>query len=47
MKKYAFLLLGLLGAAPAPAQQPTRKVVFIIVDGIPADVLEKASTPHN
>ena len=46
MKKYGFLLLGLLGAAPAPAQHPTRKVVFIIVDGIPADVLEKAPTPN-
>jgi hypothetical protein len=46
MKKYGFLLLGLLGTASAPTQQPTRKVVFIIVDGIPADVLEKAPTPN-
>ena len=46
MKEYGFLLLGLFGTAPAQAQQPTRKVVFIIVDGIPADVLEKAPTPN-
>ena len=46
MKKYGFLLLGLLGIAPASAQQRTPKVVFIIVDGIPADVLEKAPTPN-
>ena len=46
MKEYGFLLLGLFGTAPAQAQQPTRKVVFIIADGIPADVLEKAPTPN-
>jgi hypothetical protein len=28
------------------AAQPTRKAVFILVDGIPADVIEKVNTPH-
>lgn len=42
------LLLTTLSAHLAPAQTPqkTRKVVFIIADGIPADVLEKAATPN-
>jgi predicted AlkP superfamily pyrophosphatase or phosphodiesterase len=46
MKKYCLLLLGMLGAQQLSAQQPARKVVFIIADGIPADVLEKAATPN-
>lgn len=41
-----FLLLGLVSLAPAQAQPRARKVVFIIADGIPADVLAKASTPN-
>jgi len=28
------------------AQNPVRKVVFILADGIPADVLERVPTPH-
>lgn len=36
----------LLSALTAAAQPDKRKVLFIIVDGIPADVLEKIATPH-
>lgn len=41
-----FLLLTLVFLAPARAQVRTPKTVFVIVDGIPADVLEKTNTPH-
>ena len=48
MKNQLLVLLGLLVAHLATAQPPgrARKVVFIIADGIPADVLEKANTPN-
>jgi hypothetical protein len=39
-----FLLLLCLGSPLAA--QPPRKAVFILVDGIPADVVEKVNTPH-
>ena len=46
MKKRCLFLLWLLEAHLSSAQQPVRKVVFIIADGIPADVLEHAPAPH-
>lgn len=46
MKKLCLFLLGLLEAHLCSAQQPVRKVVFVITDGIPADVLEHAPAPH-
>jgi hypothetical protein len=39
-------LLGLLLATAAGAQTKTRKTVFVLVDGIPPDVLERVATPH-
>jgi predicted AlkP superfamily pyrophosphatase or phosphodiesterase len=47
MKKsiYTFLLV-LCSGLTLHAQQGARKAVFIIVDGIPADVKEKVPTPH-
>jgi predicted AlkP superfamily pyrophosphatase or phosphodiesterase len=45
----AGLLLALTAGActvTAPKQQATPKAIFIIVDGIPADVLEQTDTPH-
>jgi hypothetical protein len=46
MKTYYLLLLSLLSFNLAHAQPRSHKVVFIIADGIPADVLEKANTPN-
>jgi hypothetical protein len=45
--KFCFLLLAsLLSFKSVHAQLRARKVVFIIADGIPADVLEKAPNPN-
>jgi predicted AlkP superfamily pyrophosphatase or phosphodiesterase len=40
------VLLFLFIATLASAQQKVKKALFIIVDGIPADVIEKVSTPN-
>ena len=39
------MLIWLHGAAQAEPR-PSPKVVFVIVDGIPADVIERVATPH-
>lgn len=42
--RYAFLFF--LISFAAFSQQKTKKTVFVILDGIPADVLEKVKTPN-
>jgi predicted AlkP superfamily pyrophosphatase or phosphodiesterase len=45
----ALLAAALVASAPAlPAQSASapRKAVFILLDGIPADVIERVATPH-
>ncbi len=46
MRIIYLLLWSLLSTGLASAQSRTHKVVFIIADGIPADVLENAATPN-
>jgi hypothetical protein len=51
MKKNLYLLLLTIlclsfSSHPLLAQRLTKKAAFIIVDGIPADVVEKVATPH-
>src|SRR5689334_21605688 len=43
MKKLAIALFAIVLALTASAQK--KKVVFMIVDGIPADMIEKLNTP--
>jgi hypothetical protein len=46
MKKYVLLLVIFCAVSQLYAQQRIKKVVFIIADGIPADVIEKAKVPN-
>lgn len=43
--KCLFLFLTLIAGVASIAQESPRKAIFIILDGIPADVIEKVSTP--
>ena len=46
MLKAIFLSIGIFSFTLLTAQQRQKKVLFIIADGIPADVIEKQPTPH-
>jgi hypothetical protein len=46
MKQCTCLILLLLFCLTIVAQKGAKKAVFIIVDGIPADVVEKVATPN-
>lgn len=43
---YLFLAIYFLFGSPANGQTTVRKAVFILVDGIPADVVERVPTPN-
>jgi len=46
MIRFLALALVALFSLPATAQPKKKKVIFIIADGIPADLLEKTKTPN-
>lgn len=46
MKKYILFSIMLCTSSTIFAQQRIKKALFIIADGIPADVIEKATTPN-
>ena len=45
-QKIVVIFLCLLACGRAQAQASLKKALFIIVDGIPADVIEKVRTPN-
>jgi 5'-nucleotidase (lipoprotein e(P4) family) len=45
MKRFIYTLLFIAAGIPVFAQS-TRKIVFVIADGIPADVIERVHTPN-
>lgn len=45
MKKVILCMISLVIASGALAQAKQKKAVFVIVDGIPADVIERVETP--
>lgn len=46
MKKHYFIFAGCLLLSTVAFAQRTKKAVFVIADGIPADVIEKLETPE-
>lgn len=46
MKKTAFICLLWSIGLIAFAQAPIKKAIYIIMDGIPTDIIHKASTPN-
>ena len=46
MKKTAFIYLLWMTGFIFFAQAPTKKAIYIIMDGIPTDIIHKASTPN-
>ena len=46
MSRLIFILCLLVGSIALHAQNKTRKAIFIIADGIPADVIEKLDLPN-
>jgi len=46
MKQFIIILCSLFVTIPPYAQNKTRKAIFVIIDGVPADVIEKLDLPN-